>query len=50
MKKETIVKLGEKGEVQLPLGTLAGIGVKPGDRIEFKIRDDDELEITKLQE
>ena len=37
MKKETIVKLGEKGEVQLPLGTLAGIGIKPGDVVEFFI-------------
>jgi len=37
MKKETIVKLGEKGEVQLPLGTLESIGVKPGDTVEFFI-------------
>ena len=37
MEKETIVKLGAKGEVQLPLGTLEGIGIKPGDVVEFFI-------------
>ena len=42
MKKETIVKLGEKGEVQLPLGTLEGIGVKPGDCVEFVIESREE--------
>ena len=37
MEKETIVKVGENGKVQLPLGTLEGIGVKPGDVVEFFI-------------
>ncbi len=37
MEKETIVRLGDKGKVQLPLGTLERIGVKPGDVVEFFI-------------
>jgi len=46
MEKETIVKVGDNGKVPLPLGTLEGIGIKPGDTVEFFIEtrdDDDEL-------
>lgn len=35
MKKQHIVKVGANYEVKLPMETWEGIGVKPGDTIEF---------------
>jgi len=42
MEKETIVKVGEKGKVQLPQGLLEDIGVKPGDAVELSIESREE--------
>ena len=36
-KKEWIVKIGEKGEVQLPQGAQDCLGIKTGDTVEFKV-------------
>ena len=44
MEKATLVRMGEKGKVQLPEGLLEGIGVKPGEAVELSIesRDDED--------
>ena len=47
MEKETIVRIGEKGKVELPEGLLEGIGIKSGDIIEFKDRPDGTIQIVK---
>ena len=52
MEKEGIIRIGKKGKVRLPQEAQDALGIKTGDRIEFKVEglNNDVVVLQKAQE